>query len=157
MNLNRQMKRTWLFIGFLLSGGVCSLLTRTDNLFFNTLMLAANFLICGVLLLYWVQSVRTRLLPTKARSYILIAAVLMLFYLALRVFKYRIAGAGAIPSRYAVYAYRIPQVIIPTLFLMTSVRIRRGEHEKAHPADALRRRGGHCCILRGKTSGCKQL
>ena len=130
MKLNKQMKMTWLFIGFLLLGGVCSLLTRTDNLFFNTLMFSANFLIYGGLLLYWVQSVRTRLLPTKARSYIMTAAVMMVLYLALRAFKYRIAGSDVILSRYAVYAYWIPQVIIPTLFLMTCVRIRRGENEK---------------------------
>ena len=130
MNLNKQMKRTWLFIGFLLLGGVCNLLTRTDNLFFNTLMFAANFLIYGGLLLYWIQSVRTRLLPTKARSYMMTAVVMMVLYLALRAFKYRIAGNDSVPSRYAVYAYWIPQVIIPALFLMTCIRIRRGEHEK---------------------------
>ena len=130
MNLNKQMKRTWLFIGFLLLGGVCNLLTRTDNLFFNTLMFAANFLIYGGLLLYWIQSVRTRLLPTKARSYMMTAVVMMVLYLALRAFKYRIAGNDSVPSRYAVYAYWIPQVIIPTLFLMTCVRIRRDENEK---------------------------
>ena len=130
MKLNKQIKMTWLFIGFLLLGGVCSLLTRTDNLFFSTLMFAANFLIYGGLLLYWVQSVRARLLPTKARSYIITAAVMMVLYLALRAFKYRIAGSEFILSRYAVYAYWIPQVIIPTLFLMTCVRIRRGENEK---------------------------
>ena len=122
----KEIKQTIVFIGFLILSGVCYLFTGTDSLFLNTLMFSANFLIYAGLLLYWIQSVRTRLLPTKARGYILAAALLMLLYLTLRVFKYRIAEADAIPSR---YAYWIPQVMIPTLFLMTCIRIRRGERE----------------------------
>lgn len=125
----KEIKQTIVFIGFLIVSGVCYLFTGTDNLFLNTVMFSANFLIYSGLLLYWMQSVRSRLLPTKARAYILAAAFLMLLYLTLRVFKYRIAEADAIPSRYAVYAYWIPQLMIPTLFLMTCIRIRRGERE----------------------------
>ena len=130
MSLNKQARGTWAFIGCLLLSGICALFTRTDFLFFNTLMFAANFMIYAGLLLYWMQSVRSRVLPTKGRSYIMTAAVLMLFYLALRAFKYRIAAGDVILSRYAVYAYWIPQIIIPTLFLMTCIRIRRGEDAK---------------------------
>ena len=123
----KQTKGTLLYISFLILAGVCYLFTNTNNLLLNTVMFSANFLIYAGLLLYWIQSVRTRLLPTKARAYILTAAFLMLLYLTLRVFKYRIAEADAIPSRYAVYAYWIPQVMIPTLYLMTCIRIHRGE------------------------------
>ena len=93
----KEIKQTIVFIGFLILSGVCYLFTGTDSLFLNTLMFSANFLIYAGLLLYWIQSVRTRLLPTKARGYILAAALLMLLYLTLRVFKYRIAEADAIP------------------------------------------------------------
>ena len=129
MGDRKEIKQTIVFIGFLILSGVCYLFTGTDSLFLNTVMFSANFLIYAGLLLYWIQSVRTRLLPTTARAYILAAAFLMLFYLTLRVFKYRIAEADAIPSRVAVYAYWIPQVMIPTLFLMTCIRMRRGERE----------------------------
>lgn len=83
-----------------------------------------EFFIYAGLLFYWIQSVRTRLLPTRARSYAIAAASLMLFYLTLRVFKYRVAGLEPVANRYAVYAYWIPQVMAPALFLMTCVRIR---------------------------------
>ena len=125
----RQIKGMLIFIGLLILAGVCNLFTATDHLILNTLMFSMNFLIYAGLLLYWIQSIHARLLPTKARSYIIAAASLMLLFLTLRVFKYRITEADAIPSRYAVYAYWIPQVMIPTLFLMTCIAIRRGERE----------------------------
>lgn len=124
------VKSTLVFIGFLLLAGVCNLFTRTTNLFLNTVMFSANNLIYAGLLLYWVQSVRTRLLPTRARSFVLAATAFMLIYLILRVYKYRIAGLEPVACRYAVYAYWIPQVMVPALFLMTNIRIWRGEHEK---------------------------
>lgn len=133
MRDTNQTKGTIIFICLLIIAGVCNLFTSTNNILFSTVMFSANFLIYAGLLLYWIQSVRARLLPTKVRSYVLASAVLMLMYLTLRVFKYRIAEADVIPSRYAVYAYWIPQVLIPTLFLMTCIGIRYGDREsEAH-------------------------
>ena len=79
MGDRKEIKQTIVFIGFLILSGVCYLFTGTDSLFLNTVMFSANFLIYAGLLLYWIQSVRTRLLPTTARAYILAAAFLMLF------------------------------------------------------------------------------
>ncbi len=125
-----QRKRTGLFLGVLGLAGVCNLFTRTSVLFLNTLMFCLNFLLCAGLLLYWMQSVRARLLPTKARTFIVAAVALMLGYLILRVFKYRIVTDAVLPARYAVYAYWTPQLLIPALFCMTCVRVRRGERER---------------------------
>lgn len=125
---------TALFIGLLLLAGVCNALQRSQEPLFETVLFCVNFLIYAGLLLFWMQSVRARLLPTRARAYVVAAAFLMLAYLVIRVFKYRIAGDALTPQRYAVYAYWVPQMLIPTLFLMTCLRIRRGESEtKRYP------------------------
>ncbi|MBQ6430385.1 MAG: hypothetical protein IJJ99_00700 [Oscillospiraceae bacterium] len=128
---------TALFIVLLLLAGVCNALQRSQTPFFETLLFCVNFMIYASLLLFWLQSVRARLLPTRARAYVVAAAILMLTYLVIRVFKYRIVGDALTPQRYAVYAYWAPQTLIPTLFLMTCLRIRRGESETKRYPEAL--------------------
>ena len=132
----RQTRNTALFIGCLLLAGVCNVFSRSDEPLLNSILFCLNFAICASLLLFWMQSVRSRLLPTRARSYTVAAAILMLVYLLLRAFKYRVAGDSALLNRYAVYAYWTPQMLIPALFLMTCLRIRRGEG-KARRSEAL--------------------
>ncbi|MBQ3264430.1 MAG: hypothetical protein IJH07_01505 [Ruminococcus sp.] len=127
MQKDRQVGWTAVFIILLLVAGACNLLTRTGSGFFNSLMFSLNFVIYAGLLLLWSHSVRVRLLPTRARRYLVSAAALMLAYLMLRVTKYRIVINSVFLSRYLVYAYFVPMVMIPTLFLMTSICIRRGE------------------------------
>ena len=85
MRISRENRNTWLFVGFLGLAGAANLLTRTGDPFFNSVMFTVNFTILMGLLLFWIQSVWERLLPTRARSYMLSAAMLMLFYLLLRV------------------------------------------------------------------------
>ncbi len=77
------------------------------------------------LLLFWFQSIRARLLPSRTKNWMVCAALLLLFYQLLRVFCYRFAAEPAV-MRYLIYLYFIPMTLIPTLFLMTCLRIRRG-------------------------------
>ena len=79
--MTKQNRNTWLFFGFLLLGGITNLLTRTRISVVDTFMFSANFMIYIGLLIFWMQSVWDRLLPTRARSYILASAILMIFYL----------------------------------------------------------------------------
>ena len=95
-----------------------------------------NYVILIGLQLFWIQSVRVRLLPSAARTSTLSAAYLMLLYMLLRIFKYRFAVEPAV-LRYLVYAYWIPQMLIPALFLMTCIRIRRGERKSGKHWEAL--------------------
>lgn len=125
----KQNKNTWLFIGFLLLAGIANLFTRTAVPALDTLAVCINYLILLGLLLFWIEAVRVRLLPSAVRTSILSAALLMLLYMLVRIFKYRFA-VSTIAMRYAVYAYWIPQMLIPALFLMTCIRIRRGGQEK---------------------------
>lgn len=57
------------------------------------------------------------------------AAVMMIVLLLIRVLRFRILTAVLI-RRFVDYSYNIPMVLGPTLFLMTCLRIRRGEGEQ---------------------------
>ena len=127
--MTKQNRNTWLFIGFLLLAGIANLSTRTAIPELDTLMTCINYLILIGLLLFWIEAVRVRLLPSAARTSILCAAILMMLHMLMRIFKYRFA-VSIIAMRYAVYAYWIPQMLIPALFLMTCIHIRRGGQEK---------------------------
>ena len=122
----RENRNIQLFFGFLLLGGITNLLTRTRISVLDTFMFSANFMIYIGLLIFWMYSVKDRLLPTRARTYIITAAVLMIVYLLVRVLRFRILTEVAI-RRYVDYAYNVPLVFVPTLFLMTCIRIHRGE------------------------------
>ena len=79
--MSRQNKYTCVFIALLLLAGIAYLFTRTQIAFVDTFMFSANFMIYIALLISWLYSVRDRLLPTKARSYITASVVLMATYL----------------------------------------------------------------------------
>ena len=118
-------KNTLRFIAFLLLAGCANLLSRIDQPVFGKIMTASNALILFGLLLFWLQSVRMRLLPSGARRCVVAIVLLLLLWLMLRTVKYQIAG-DSISKRYLAYAYWIPQMLTPSLFLMSCIRIRRG-------------------------------
>lgn len=129
MQSKRINNGTLYFVCFFLLAGCANMLTRTDNLLLASVMFTVNFAIYIGLLIFWMQSVRQRFLPTRARAYMLAASLLMLIHLLLRVYKYRIANT-AVLTRYAAYAYYVPMMLIPAFFLMTCICIRRGENKK---------------------------
>ena len=125
MSSLKQNQNTWLFLAFLLLAGVANVLSRVFSPGPASLMTALNYVILTGLLLFWIQYVRTRLLPSAVRTHVLSAAFLMLLYMLLRIFNYRFAVEPVV-IRYINYAYWIPQTLIPALFLMTCIRIERG-------------------------------
>lgn len=132
---NRKDK-TILFFVMLLFGGIIYLHTQTGISVVDTFMFSANFMIYIGLLIGWMNSVRDRLLPTKARGYIVAAAILMMVELLVRFLRFRILTEIVI-RRYTDYAYNIPLILIPTLFLMTSIRIHRGEGNEQNGKEQL--------------------
>ena len=124
--LSKQTQITWIFIAFFALAGVCNLFMRSVSTLWASIFFSLNFAIYAGLILFWIHSVYVRLLSTNARSYILSAAVLMLCALLLRVFRYRIVTGETSVSRYAAYSYWLYTLLIPTLFLMTALRIRHG-------------------------------
>lgn len=127
-----KSKNTIWFVVFLVLAGVLHVL---EDFFHNvpypdysvvTMLFCMVFMIYTVLLISWIQSVHNRLLPSKARSYMIVIAILMILYLAERAFKYRIAGDA--PSlRLCWYSYYLPMTLIPTMFLMVCIQIGREE------------------------------
>ncbi len=130
MSAKSDNKNTWLFLAFLLMAGTANLFQRTGTPWLDTLMHCVNDSIYVGLLLFWIESVRTRLLPSAVRTHMICAAVLMLLYMLLRIFKYRFTVEPVL-MRYTAYSYWIPQTLIPTLFLMTCICILRGMNKQA--------------------------
>ena len=129
MSDHTTTRRTIFFAAFLLMAGFANLLAFSGNSELESLMTEANYLIYIGLLLFWLRSVRARLLPSRTGTWVTGAALMMLLYQLLRVFKYRFAvEPGAM--RYSVYLYFLPMTLIPTLFLMTSLHIRAGRWDE---------------------------
>lgn len=133
----KKNRNTWLFIGFFLLAGIAYMFTLRRYVALNVLMSSINGLIYIGLLLFWLKSLRTRLLPSKARSYLIAVALLMLFYMLVRMFNYRFSGDIVTNVRYSIYLYWMPQMMIPALFLMSCIRIRLGDTAKAKPDERL--------------------
>ena len=132
MKKNGLRRNTWLFAGFLLLGGLMHYFDPTENLFLNSFLFTGRFAVFTGLVLFWIRSVRSRLLPTRVRTYMTAAGVMMVCLLAVQVFSNRIAGdaAGAAAlNRWSKYVYWIPQTVNPALFLMAAVLIRRGAED----------------------------
>ena len=86
--------------------------------FGSTALFVLNLAIYMALLIWWLQSVHRRLLPSKGRSYLLLAAGFMLLFLLERAVKYRLVEYGSLLEHVCWYAYYIPLVMIPALFLL---------------------------------------
>lgn len=94
-------------------------------------MFCLNLASYGFLLLFWVRSVQQRLLPGRKRSYMIAATLCAVAMLLLRSIKYRmIDGMSFEMLRYAWYLYYVPMTLMPALFLMTCIRIERGENSR---------------------------
>lgn len=92
--------------------------------FFTTVLFCANLLIYIFLLVFWIHAVQRRLLPSRARNYLIAAACCAVAMLVLRSIKYRLIDQWALDAaRYLWYLYYLPMILLPTLFLMTCVRI----------------------------------
>ena len=81
--MTKQNKNTRLFLGFLLLAGLANFFSRNGLPWPDTLLTCINYLTFIGLLLFWIEAVRVRLLPSPARTSILTAAALMLLYMLL--------------------------------------------------------------------------
>lgn len=133
----RRHQITSRYVTFFLLAGICNMLTRIHIALFSSSMFCLNYAIYVGLLMFWMNSVRLRLLPTRSRSYILAAGVGMLFNLSVRTFKYRAIPGDFMLSRYLDYSYWIPMTLIPVMFLMTAIRAQRGNEAEGRGREAL--------------------
>ena len=99
--------------------------------FLSTLLFCANLALYLFGLVFWMRSVGLRLLPSRSRSYLIAAAGCAISMLVLRSVKYRLIDPGGQDlSRYLWYAYYVPMILLPTLFLMTCVNIERRNKDR---------------------------
>ena len=92
--------------------------------FFSTALFCVNLFLYLFLLVFWIHSVQRRLLRDRARNYLISAACCAVAMLVLRSIKYRLIDEWALDAaRYLWYLYYLPMILLPTLFLMTCVRI----------------------------------
>lgn len=132
MRTVRSKMNHLIFIGLLLLAGVLHMVEDwlhnipAPNYSLVTLCFCLVFTIYSALLLVWIRSVHSRLLPAKPRAYLIAMALLMLLYLCLRVYRYRVAVSAA-ALRLSWYAFYLPMTMIPALFWMVCLRIGRGE------------------------------
>ena len=121
----KQAKSMAIFVALLLLAGIFHVLEQITSqkayYFFNTVFFIANLMTYSGLILFWLISVRKRLLPTRARTNMLISGTMMLLLLLLRAVKYRIGQWSFTLSRMCWYLYYAPIILIPTLFLMISL------------------------------------
>lgn len=92
----------------------------------STLLFCMNLSIYLLLLVFWIRSVQQRLLVSRSRNYLITAACCAILMLLLRSIKYRLIDAADLDlTRYVWYCYYVPMILMPTLFLMTCIRIER--------------------------------
>lgn len=92
----------------------------------STVLFCVNMCIYLFLLVLWTRSVQQRLLPSRERTYMIIAALCAVSLMLLRTIRYRLIGEMDYTSEEVLfYLYYIPRTLLPALFLMVCIRIER--------------------------------
>ena len=126
MRAGNLRRYTALFCLLLLAGGVLRRLATLFGAEWDTFLVILRGALYAGLLLGWLSSVRTRLLPSPARSYILVSGGLLLLLLLLQNVRYRVLPDGVDLTRWCWYAYYIPMILVPALFAMSCIHMSRG-------------------------------
>ena len=92
----------------------------------STALFCLNMCIYLFLLVIWMRSVQRRLLPSRERTYMIIAALCAISLMLLRSVRYRMIGETDFALWEALwYLYYVPRTLLPAMFLMTCIRIER--------------------------------
>ena len=92
----------------------------------STVMFCVNMCIYLFLLVFWMRLLQRRLLPSRERTYMIIAALCAIALMILRSIRYRMISETDFASEEALfYLYYIPRTLLPALFLMMCIRIER--------------------------------
>ena len=129
MTARSRKKTTYLFLAFLLLGGVVNIIATGNNAFKDTLLFCLQYLIYSGLLIFWIVTVVRRLLPSRTRNYIVTSAFFMLFFFVLRTIRFRILIDLDL-YRYGWYLYYMPMLMIATFFLMACLRLGSGTSKR---------------------------
>lgn len=130
---------TVLFIAAILIAGTCDVIAKqVIKIFMNdtatspllplisTVMFTINMCIYLFLLVFWTRSVQRRLLPSRERTYMILAAICAVALMLLRSIRFRMIGDTDFATEEVFwYLYYIPRSLLPALFLMVCIRIER--------------------------------
>ncbi len=120
-------RNTILFVSLLMLGGLIHMLDWYAYGWFSSLLFTLVHFLYSGLVLFWIGSIRRRLLPSRVRSYLVAMGVLMCVIIVERSFRFRLAAPSLLASRYSWYAYYVPIPLLLTLFWMACLRLGRGE------------------------------
>lgn len=123
MRTNARKRNTRLFVAFLLLGVVFQSFTYYRLDLWRGIGFCANSLVYAGLIMFWLQSIRERLLPSRAKRYMIASALLMLLFIIVRQVKYRYLGEDAALKRLCWYLYYLPILLVPTLFMMSGLNL----------------------------------
>ena len=123
MSMNKTKLATVIFVLGIIAAGVFHMCERSQNAYFSTFCFCASISIYFSLLLFWIQSVRKRILPSKSRTYIIGAAVFIVFILFVRSVRYRIFDYEDLMQRYTWYLYYVALIMIVAMFLLSCISL----------------------------------
>ena len=115
---------------FLLSGGSVSGGRPSLPEFWHALFALSAHTILISLVVAWGVSLIHRMVRKDLRAYFLTVAVLILFFLVVRMIKYGLTQDADTLSRYLWYAYYVPQTFIPPTILLAAFSL---ENKKGKP------------------------
>lgn len=121
--MNKTKLATVIFVLGIIAAGVFHMCERSQNAYFSTFCFCASISIYFSLLLFWIQSVRKRILPSKSRTYIIGAAVFIVFILFVRSIRFRVFDYDDLMQRYTWYLYYVLLIMIVAMFLLTCISL----------------------------------
>ncbi len=102
--------------------------TLDDWISVNRLSLLISSGIYIAVFLYWTVTMYNRIMHSQVRTYFVLIGASIVLWISIRAIKWGAFREFAYGDRYSWYAYYIPMIIIPVLFLFVSLFI--GESEK---------------------------
>ena len=108
---------------FMIILAFAGLMHVVDNLVSPRFLSSFLFLLVTViyfgLIFFWMISLQIRLLPNRARTYSILAAVCMLLMILIRTVKYRLFFETTPQARYLWFGSYLPMMMIPMLFALS--------------------------------------
>lgn len=125
---NKSKLHTGIIVSFLIITAIlCKYVyLLSDTLLYDKIAVFIRVFIYIGLFSAWGLSVNKRILHSRVRKILIAAAIIMIFWLAVREFKWRLV-VDATALRYLWYAYYIPIMIIPLIALFISMYLSKPE------------------------------
>ena len=135
MQMASARKRTVLYALCVSFYAIAGVLQAVDSMlpeFWHALFALLVHTILISLVVAWGVSLMHRMVRRDLRTYFLVVAVLILFFLVVRMVKYGLTRDIDVLSRYLWYGYYIPQCLIPPTLLLAAFSL---ENKKDRPCD----------------------